>query len=102
MRKLREETWGSARHQSRWTGNNLEADAIAAEGLRQTGFKDYYNEQYTLACWLVHGSGVIGMLETPPHMLPYLGARGYRDASRFGRVPETASGAARRIQRRHR
>lgn len=84
--EARRERWGDARHRARWTGNSLEADARKADELRASGFNEYYNEQYPQACWHVHGSGVLALIETPLDMFPYFSTRGLKDIAHFSVV----------------
>ncbi len=74
------------RQRGRWTGRDLLADATMADELAPSGFLGYYVERYKAACWQVHGSGVIGMMEIPEALIPQMAAEGLRDAERFSRV----------------
>jgi hypothetical protein len=80
--------WGTPdlkkrRKKDRWTGRDLFVDSKKAEGYSPSGFVDYYAERYQMACWQVHGSGVIGTMEAPADLIPYVAAISLRDAERF-------------------
>jgi hypothetical protein len=88
----REAAWGLNKNgkplsPDRWTARNLEQDARAAEGhLPQTRFIKFYSENYAPACWYVHGSGVIGLLEIPRDFFPTLSALALHHVCIFGLV----------------
>lgn len=88
----REATWGANKNgkpiaPERWTGRNLEHDAKAAElYVPAAGFARFYSESYVPACWYVHGSGVVGILEVPADFFPTLSALALHKVCIFGQV----------------
>jgi hypothetical protein len=84
---LRERYWRDRRgkpfHPMRWTGGNLSDDSKRAEKLQPIGFVEYYTVTYPMACWQMHGSGAIGLMETPPARLPFFSAQGFADSAKF-------------------
>jgi hypothetical protein len=80
--------WGTPelrkqRRRDRWTGRDLSVDSKKADQYSPAGFVVYYTERYKMACWQVHGSGVILTLENPPDFVPYMAAISLLDARRF-------------------
>ncbi|HET9954948.1 MAG TPA: DUF5677 domain-containing protein [Polyangiaceae bacterium] len=88
----RESTWGKNKNgkpiaPERWTGRNLEQDAKAADAyVPKASFVRFYSESYVPACWYVHGSGVVGILEVPAAFFPTLSALALHKVCVFGLV----------------
>ena len=82
IKELRQRYWGG-RHPMRWTGRQLSQDTTIADGFQNTGFVEYYTAYYTWACWQVHGSGAVGLLEATPEQMPYFSAQGFADCAKF-------------------
>ena len=93
IRQLRKLHWERTDRVSRWTGRNLGEDAREVDrlgqaarlagGLGASGFVEYYTNRYSLVCWFVHGSGLIGLRGQIGSVLPIVVAHGYHDALRF-------------------
>lgn len=79
---------------SRWTGRELHEDAPVADSfgapeaahLGLSGFAEYHRERYSVNCWYVHGSGMIGLHDCEYDYLPTVVALARRDAVRFSLV----------------
>lgn len=76
----------NGRHPSRWTGQNLELDARAADRCEAHGFVKYYDERYAQACWSVHGSGLASVRYLSEDVFPSVAAFGYAEAAAFSVV----------------
>ena len=47
-------------HPDRWTGRGLGADASEADKLENLKLREFYETDYRILCWNVHGSGLAG------------------------------------------
>lgn len=84
----RKRFWPSlkGKHPPRWTGQDLAADAKAADKLHDDGFEAFYRLRYPQLCWNVHGSGLAGVANIRAEAFPYIGGRAYRESAKFAVV----------------
>jgi hypothetical protein len=88
VQALRVQYWpgrnGNGHHPPRWTDRNLDDDASEATRLFPEGqFEEFYDTRYQQLCWMVHGSGILGLRFLPPEEFPALSALALRDCARF-------------------
>lgn len=96
IRGLHNKYWEKKGNVPRWTGRGLREDsriadelganALASGRFGSTIFSEYYLARYSQACWYTHGSGLVGLLDSPKEYIPIVVALGFRDAARFSLV----------------
>jgi hypothetical protein len=76
--------WGSKHPRDRWTGRNLEQDAMAATSLfGEVDFEETYATRYNQLCWNTHGSGLAGLRGFSTTEFPALSAVAFHECARF-------------------
>lgn len=98
VKEARQKYWNGS-HPARWTGRHLGQDATkadeqsASEGRLLEGrtFSEYYRERYSMNCWYIHGSGLIGLYGPVGGHLSRVIAFARRDARAFALVSAMTS-----------
>jgi hypothetical protein len=73
-------------HPQRWTGRNLDQDALEADKLADRGFTDFYEHRYRRICWNVHGSGLAGVAGLDKDTFPALTVFAFDSIGHFALV----------------
>jgi hypothetical protein len=78
----RKQFWENT-HPLRWTQQNIKDDAKAADKIKQSGFEEYYKYRYKIACWNVHGSGLVSVRNIFQEKCAKIFKNGIEDSVKF-------------------